>query len=109
MGKDLWTFVDTSYGLRKPEKYFDKVSVEDIIVLADAQPNEFIDLIILYSEQEDSAEFRSSGAILNESETAAENTKFWKSETATEKKNFEKRNCHRKNKIKDKRNCQRKN
>ncbi len=57
--RDLWTLVNTSQGPRKPDRYDQrKVSVEDMIVLPDSQLNEFIDLNILYSEQEDSAEIR---------------------------------------------------
>ena len=54
-----------------------------MIVLPDSQLNEFIDLNILYSEQ-DSAEIQSFRGRSNNSETAAEDIKFWKSETAAE-------------------------
>jgi hypothetical protein len=83
LDRDLWILVDTTQGPRKPEPYNrGKVSGEDIIVLPDSKPNEFIDLNVLYSEQ-DSSEIRSFRGGSSKSETAAEITK---SETVTNKK-----------------------
>ena len=61
---------NTSHGPRKPDKYGpNKVSVEDLIVLPDEQLNEIIDLNILYSEREDSAEIQAFRARSSKSET----------------------------------------
>ena len=90
----------TSHGPRKPDRYgpSNKVSLEDLIVLPDEQLNEVIDLNILYSEREDSAEIQAFRARSSKSETVAnnkksetvgKNTKFWKSETVAHNKKSE--------------------